>query len=71
MDWKAFFIPIAANALLTFLHHVLYVRPAQLKIKQLSAAQDAAWEAAAGAADAAVLRQVDSAVVHEANKLGG
>ncbi len=71
MDWKSMFIPLFANAFLTFLHHALYVRPAQLKIKALSDAQNAQVAGVVGAVDSAVINAADNVVVKGAEKLSG
>ncbi len=69
MSWQSLFLPFAANALLTFLHHAFYVRPAQIKIKELSVAQNAKVAAVVSTADAALLNAVDKTVGAEVNKL--
>ncbi len=71
MDWKSIFIPLAANALITFLHHALYVRPAQVRIAALSARQNEALQAVVQQADQALQSRVDQVVAQGAEKLQG
>ena len=71
MDWKSMFIPFFANAMITWLHHALYVRPAQLKIKALSDAQNAEIAGVVKAADTGLINAADNVVVKGAEKLSG
>lgn len=69
MNWQSMFLPFLANAFLTAAHHWFYVRPNQIKIKQLSAAQNAKVATVVTAADSALLNTIDNAVTNEVNKL--
>lgn len=70
MDFKAMLATFMANALVTFVHHVLYVRPAQLKIKQLTANENAVVTGVVTKADDSLIKTADSAIEAEATKLG-